>query len=777
MSGVSKIVGLRPGHEAGSESPDGEIEAAGNAALDETVEAEEAGFSDLDHAEPDEHESTGRLDRIMPVLATLATAAWLGGMLYLAWPTISRPMAPVAIVEFIAALCVPPTLIGILWLLALRTSRAEARRFGSTARAMRAEAISLERMVATLSQKIEENRAELAKQTNYLLSLGDDAAERLRAVSNGMGDQADAIDRSTRTLGQAAGDAEKSLNVVLASLPRAHEETQALARTLDESGLNASKHAAALDAQLAALAQRGREANEVSGGAAERLAAHIARMEATSETAGARLEKVTAEMSQAVDGVLDRAADAVEQARQGITAQGEAMLAMISSNQGAMERAGEEGVAALAERIQGVDAAISRIAEQLGEQQQRGAVLFETLESGAAEADSRFEQLHGDGMKRTQELAASLSALTESANAMTHSMQSGDETAGQVIATAENLLVALDAAAREMDETLPGALQRLDERIGQSRSIVASAKPELLSLVTAAESTHDAIEAIAGVVGTQRDTLAAVTESLLENLDVGKDRIADVQKIVDATVESTRRFADEAAPQLVDSLLRIRETATTASDQARTTLASVIPAAARKLEQEGADALGRAAETTVGRQIADLHRTTEEAVAAAATASERLARQMQALSETTAAVEARIEEGRAEREENDRDSFARRVSLLIEALNSASIDITKTFSHEVSDSAWAAYLKGDRGVFTRRAVRLLEPHEAREIGRMYNDEPEFREQVNRYIHDFEAMLRHVLALRDGTPMGVTLLSSDMGKLYVALAQAIERLRA
>ena len=40
----------------------------------------------------------------------------------------------------------------------------------------------------------------------------------------------------------------------------------------------------------------------------------------------------------------------------------------------------------------------------------------------------------------------------------------------------------------------------------------------------------------------------------------------------------------------------------------------------------------------------------------------------------------------------------------------------------------------------------------------------------------EAMLRTILTQRDSSPLGVTLLSSDMGKLYVALAQAIERLR-
>ncbi|WP_204305646.1 hypothetical protein, partial [Klebsiella pneumoniae] len=90
-------------------------------------------------------------------------------------------------------------------------------------------------------------------------------------------------------------------------------------------------------------------------------------------------------------------------------------------------------------------------------------------------------------------------------------------------------------------------------------------------------------------------------------------------------------------------------------------------------------------------------------------------------------------------------------------------DITKAFSADVTDSAWSAYLKGDRGVFTRRAVRLLDPSETRDIHRLYEDDEDFRENVNRYIHDFEAMLRQILALRDGSPMGVTLLSSDMGK--------------
>ena len=47
--------------------------------------------------------------------------------------------------------------------------------------------------------------------------------------------------------------------------------------------------------------------------------------------------------------------------------------------------------------------------------------------------------------------------------------------------------------------------------------------------------------------------------------------------------------------------------------------------------------------------------------------------------------------------------------------------------------------------------------------------------IDRYPAARDA-LRTMLSTRDGHTIGVTLLSSDMGKLYVALAQAIERLR-
>ncbi|TPG43362.1 hypothetical protein EAH79_06185 [Sphingomonas koreensis] len=766
MTGGSRLYELRAGAEGEANEP---AAAADSEAIIESPP--------VDFEFPDEELETPTPSRWPVVLACLLVVVWLAGMIWLALPTLQAGLAPLALVQFVAALCVPPALIGIVWLLAQRTSTAEARRFGHTAQAMRAEAASLERTIAALSRHLDANREQLADQTTNLMAMGDAAAERLAAVRIGMADEVRAADAQAMRLTESAAAAQSSLGVLLSSLPRAHAETSEMAKTLESTGLTASEHAAALDAQLVALADRGRTADSVASGAAQKLAAHIARMEATSETAGARLEAVTGEMSEAVDGLLDRTASAVDEARKSITAQGEAMQAMLESNQAALERASKNSVEALAERIGQVETVIERLAGRLGDQHSSAESLLGGLDAGIVDAAAKLDALHAQGVDRTQHLAASISALGGSANAMTESLRTGDLVAKSVIATSEDLLTALDAAAREIDETLPEALARLDERIGASRATVAGAKPELLALVTAAESTHDAIEAIAQVIAGQRSTLDQLSGTMAETLDGGRAKAEALGRMMDETIGRTHDFAQEAAPKLVEALIRVRDTASAAADRARETLDSVIPAAARSLEVASAEAMKRATGNTIERQVAAIAEAAQAAVDAAARATDKLSRQMETINAVSAAVEQRIDDARTERENADHDTFARRASLLIEALNSGAIDITKAFAPDVSDSAWAAYLKGDRGVFTRRAVRLLDANDAREIARMYDEDDRFRDQVNRYIHDFEAMLRSILAQRDGSPLGVTLLSSDMGKLYVALAQAIERLRA
>lgn len=712
---------------------------------------------------------------VMPVLALLLCAGWIGGVGFLAWRFVPV-IAPADAFAIAAAMLAGPTTIGIGWLLLLRTSRAEARRFGHAAEAMHAQAAALDRSVTAMTRAIDANRAELAAQLDQLIDLGDVAGERLATIGRGMGADVAEATAHAHQLGEAAAAAQASVGVLLASLPRTRGETEELTRALDASGEIALRGVEALGAKLVALAERGRDAEASAGAAAATLAMHVARIEGTSDSAALRLESAAGATAAAVDTLLGRTADTVDAARRGIESQGEAMIAMVAAHQTRLDAAARDSAAALAERLGEVEIVTERLAERLDRQRSKGDELIAGLDDGISHVAGRLEALHDQGVDRSQLLAASISALGGSADAMTEALRAGEAMATRTIGTTETLLIALDAAAREIDETLPEALARLDRRILQSKTVVVQAKPELLALVTAAESTHDAIEAIAGVIGDQRRTLDQLSSNLIETLTSGRAKADALGHMVDETITRSHRFAEEAAPRLVEALLRVRETAAAAADHARATLGGVIPEAADALRDAAGEAMRGAAADTVRRQIDAIAEATDHAVAAATRATERLAGQVREITEQTAIVESRIEDARGEREAADRDTLSRRVSLLIEALNSASIDIAKALAPEVSDSAWAAYLKGDRGVFTRRAVRILDATEARDIARLYDDEVPFREQVNRYIHDFESMLRAILAQRDGSPLGVTLLSSDMGKLYVALAQSIERLR-
>ncbi|MEI9850068.1 MAG: hypothetical protein WDN24_03395 [Sphingomonas sp.] len=688
----------------------------------------------------------------------------------------ATPLDAVDVVELAAAVCVPPALIGILYLLALRSSAAEARRFGATARAMRAEAASLEATVAALARRIEANRALLAEQAGVLGAIGDSAGERVTALAQTMGQQARTVDASTRALEQAVAEAEKRVGVVLASLPRANEELREVASRADAAGLAAGERAASLDAQLTALAERGREADAVAGGAAEKLAAHIARMEATSETAATRLVQVTGEMSTAVDAVLDRAANAVDEARKGIAAQGEAMLAMLGANQAALDPRRRDQVDRLGTSIASIEEAVGRISKQLGTERERGDALVKAISDGITTADREFSVMHAAGMDRNPGARRG----AQRADAVGRGDERGDAQRRRHRTRRdqhlEDLLTALDASTREMTRRCPRR---------STGSMRGSPRAARSSPIRSPSCSHWSPPPRARTTRSRRSptsSASSATRSPRPRPRCSRRWRAGARRPMRSKASSTMRSRPRGA-----SPRRRRRSSSMRCCACATRPPRPRSMRARRWRRSSPMPRGRsrrpaarrwrgAVEASVRRQLVELAESTEDAVTAATRASERLTQQMLALAETTAAVDRQIDAARAEHEKSDSDNFARRVSLLIEALNSASIDITKAFSAEVTDSAWTAYLKGDRGVFTRRAVRLLDAGEAREIAKLYQDAEVFRDNVNRYIHDFEAMLRQILALRDGSPLGVTLLSSDMGKLYVALAQAIERLR-
>lgn len=715
--------------------------------------------------------------RTVDALFALVAIGWAGFFAYSLAPEWRGVLPPLpAVATYVAILFAPLAFLTTLYALVTRSSRSQARLVADASELMRAEQARLEATLARVATRISAERIELADTNDRLMSLGEEAAHRLKSASDAMRGEIDTLSRYGHALKFSATSARADVAVLLSDLPKAQLETRHMVAALQEAGVTAHERAGALDALLASLTVRGREADEIAGGAAQKLAAHLSRVESVSEAAGVRLEDAATRMTDAIDSALRRAADAGESARANMDAQGQAMLALVEQTESALASTGQSSAEAIAARVDTITDKLESLDAMLKSQAETTALLLSDVQSGLEGIDARFAGLDENGTARAERLTAALAKLDDHAATLTRSLDCGNDTADALVGRTEKLMTALDASVREIDETLPAALTRLEVKSEASRVQVAETAPVVAAIERDATAALDRLMEAEALIAKQREGLSAMAADADTRLNNTRETAMQLMQSVAEAEAGTRSLAESAGTQLVEALVRVRETAQAAADRAREAIAGVIPESAARLSDAAREALTKAVTEQVQTQIAELATTAEAALETAHSASDRLMRQMLTISETSAAVEARINAGRAEIEANDRDNFSRRVALLIESLNSTAIDVTKLLSSDVTDSAWAAYLRGDRGIFTRRAVRLLDSGEARAVGQHYDGDPEFRDQVNRYIHDFEAMLRNILSTRDGSALGVTLLSSDMGKLYVALAQAIERLR-
>ncbi|MFM5906873.1 MAG: ATPase [Novosphingobium sp.] len=435
-------------------------------------------------------------------------------------------------------------------------------------------------------------------------------------------------------------------------------------------------------------------------------------------------------------------------------------------------------------------AEIARIHEQLAE--------LDTMLSGRIEAQQkRSEELGarvsaistrlleaGKTFDAIGEKSAAVEAgLAEKAEALLAHLNSSEQAASGVsrsIATLTDdsvrLLELLQASAQQSREALPQAIGEGTERLSAIETRIDDLQQGITQAVERAErlsgniaDTRSAIGQSLGEIGALHSGLEAGAVQHARMMDGLRDAITAIDADSSRIAEFSREELSTAIAKLNDAT---REAVATLEDTGERSIRDL----ASRLAGEGTRALDEALQNRLAEAIGELDAATERSAKASQESARRLRDQLARISDLTDNLERRVAQARERAEEQVDNDFARKVALITESLNSSAIDISKAMSTEVTDTAWAAYLRGDRGVFTRRAVRLLDNAEARSVAQIYRNDDEFRQHVSRYIHDFEAMLRQLLSTRDGHALSVTLLSSDMGKLYVALAQAIERLR-
>jgi len=888
MAGEQKITAVTSGETPGDAKTPGDARPIPTfSPSDEAMRVDEVETEASQQAEftADSKAFTARGAWIGPVVAGLALVVWTGFFIWAQSGAMNSAIDPASlpglVSTWISIWATPALLIGVIWLIVMRSSRRETGRFADAARSLAVESERLEKRLLTINRELSLAREFVSAQARDLDSVGRIAVDRLSQHADRLQSLVQENVAQVEAIGTVSAAALENMERLRGQLPVLTSAAKDVTNNFGNAGRTANAQLQELVAGFDRLVQCGQVSEnlveslrrrfdeamdsftarglDLDHGFDERVQAmngqadsfrskllyHQAEFEAQLRTRFVALSSETAEAR----SLLDREeADSIVSLRSRLTAlrdETSSVARAMREGEGAAIANWREAVTRLDTYMRAANEAAADIDRQSAATSNgRMAKLAEeaaALERVLSETGARFETetarrrhaAEAEDRGMAERLAAQLAALDaeitqrETAHrAHLAALASQGEATTAQLAKIERHIAAIAASSGSADTAMTGRLDELETRLVEGRQLLDATDQTLAGLTESAGHLLELIRTAATHSG----------EDLVQAIDAGAVRLGDLEeraltlremvidadrsgqslstylllaqnRLTDATAELTIWHEDIRAKAashaqtlegLQQSLAQIDTQTAAAATRVQGELASAIRllddeggAAVERIEQRGAASIsnlasqlgaesGEAIERAMRLQVTEISGKLEQAAAHAAgisrEAASQLREQMAKVNDLVGKLETRIDHARTRAEERVDDDFARRVALITEALNSNAIDIAKALDTDVSDTAWSAYLRGDRGIFTRRAVRLLDPPEARGIMQLYQNDVAFREYVSHYIHDFEAMLRLLLSTRDGHSLGVTLLSSDMGKLYVVLAQAIERLR-
>ncbi len=587
---------------------------------------------------------------------------------------------------------------------------------------------AFETQAAQLEQIAGQRFAELAERSaGFRAELDGREVEAFAAIRR----RADALHEELAARKAELESAENAaLETIRERIALLNEEGTRLATTLRDGELDAAE---AWSAAVTELEQRMREA----------------------------IQRITEVDENAMDGARRRLADLREEAERIETALSERAEAFQAQLQ---QRSNEElereaaALEALQQRIAAFDAQITeRQQEHLAHVAgltERGEALSQRL----AELGAEMDKLSSQGRQTQEDLSGSAGELASRLAESQALLENSGKQIARLTHESVRLLELIRASSEHSGSDLPQAMSQAETRLA------------------AFEQQANALRALLDEAAGRGETLAAHVAAAQEGGTATLEQLNVLESRLSELALGSEALAAQARGELGEAIATLEEASRNVLTGLHEQQAEAVRALAERIAGDSSAAIEEALRNNAAESIAELENAARQAAEAGRETAVQLRDQLAAVNELAGNLERRVAYARQRAEEQVDNDFSRRMALITESLNSSAIDISKVFAHDVTDTAWASYLRGDRGIFTRRAVRLLDAHDARAVAGIYEEDADFRETVNRYIHDFEAMLRSVLSTRDGHALAVTLLSSDMGKLYVALAQAIERLR-
>mgnify|MGYP006186451845 FL=1 len=761
MTTRSKIVGLTQ-HISDQSSHD-DVAADAHRTADSLPDAVDT--ADLEDAYEVEQPRRSVFAWVAPTVFTLAFVGWTAFFAVTYWPEAQAGLNNNRIVELIVNWAVPALLIAVSWLLMMRNSSREATRFGNVAASLRKESDLLSQRMRTVNEEIALAREFLSQNARDLESLGRQSSQKLMESAQVLTAALADSDQKAKTLETVSQSANTNLEQLRKHLPVVTSAAKDVTNQIGSAGNNAQMQIKSLITTLERVRDAGKSVRDYVDGVEVRADDMAVKLEQSLSSSAKLLDMRSAE-------ALDRSAEMatlMDSATQAMSSG----IAQASGDIGAMLSVSQEQIQS---SLSDLRRALGDVGSQTDQEEARIRAMIATISAHIHSSAQQISEVDRVATDQTSRLAFAVSALGESTRTVGSALTDNQLVTQQLIEQSHRLLESLGTANHEISETIPASMDVLSAQLSDGVAQIKSALSNAQSLEELSGSMLEKLNGLEQIIATQRDSVNALMTQSDAHFAARHDQVDALGSSLRQTQSLLQEMSDEANGQLVTALLRVRESTRAAAESSRKILDDELAHISEQLTEQNRTALANALDAQVASMNAAVQEAIERNVELSEAATGLVVKQLAELDEMTTTLEGRIADTKNSFESVQDDSFARRMVLLTESLNSTAIDVAKILSNDITDTAWASYLKGDRGIFTRRAVRLIDSKEAKIIANHYGNDSEFREHVNRYVHDFEGIMRLLLSTRDGNAIGVTLLSSDIGKLYVALAQAIERLR-
>ena len=514
------------------------------------------------------------------------------------------------------------------------------------------------------------------------------------------------------------------------------------------------------------------------------------------ESSGARLSALLEEVRSGLSGLHDSAEEAVGRLGEAGTA--------ISDGQGKLkvetDKASQD-MRSLSTEMSTIRDEIDRSAETLGVRlgeanslfQQRLAALKDGSEESAVALREASDHVRSVAGTLAEETRRAMERLQEAGYELERRGSGVGLATDQAQARLQGLAQQMAAHTTTLTETVGGVTERLTALGQEFGDTVGKAGSQSEETVTkfndAAAQARDRADALAGVARRLDDQLATT----LGSLDASAERVAEQSQVLSARVGQSGEGLGEtirALESLSDAVIaainraggEVRQGLRDLAGETEQTASRSLNAAKQlgdvrgRVEQTGKeveDILAKAGDTLIGK-VENLRGVAEAANQDSRVAANEFAEQAAALHRASEETAEQLERLRSQSAAERQNHFLMHSRTILETLHNMTVDITRLLEEEMPDKLWRRFEKGEISVFTRRLANLGDDLPLDRIQAKYAADGNFRNAVNGYLNEVDRLLDGTGRVEGGSVVSAALLTSDVGKLYLTLCEAVGR---